>query len=124
MLFAEGNPDAATIGAWITNLFWLIGTFCAVIVAVAHVVMASRKSKPSPESEYITRGELTREIDRLDKELKALQDYIRIRTHDQSTKIHVINLRLVWMMALLTQLCGKQGIVVPAEPSISVNDEA
>lgn len=124
MLFADGNPDVATVGAWMTNLFWFVGTICAVVVAVAHIVLASRKTKPAPESEYITRGELSREIDRLDKDLKAIQEYNRVTKHDQGKMIHVINLRLVWVMALLTQLCGKQGIPVPEQPTISVNDEA
>lgn len=124
MLLADGSVDSAALGSWMQIAFFVLGTVCAVVVATVHVLQAMRKESPKPESEYVTRGELMREVGRVEADIKELKTYVQARMHDQSNKLHAINLKIVWIMGLLAQLCAKQGIPVPAEPSISTDDEA
>ena len=149
-MLAESSPDATALGSWMQIAFYILGILCAVIVALVHVASYFRKERPAPDSELVTRGEITavtariekdlrelkdtgfvtrvelgREVDRLDKEVKDLKTYMSSRTHDLANKLHAINIRIVWMMGVLTQLAGKtDGVSIPSEPMISTVDEA
>lgn len=124
MLIAEATPDAAALGLWIQIAFYILLAVCGVVVAIVHVLQYQRKEAPRPGTEYVTRDELAKEITRLETDHKELRAYMQSRMHDLNNKLHAINIRIVWMMGLLTQLCGKQGIPIPAEPTISIADEA
>ena len=125
MLIADSTPDPAALGLWIQIFFYIVLAVCGVISTVAVVVKAIRRKDPAPDAEYVTRGEMMREISRIDADLKDLKTYIQTRTHDLANKLHAINIRIVWMMGLLTQLASKtDGVTVPGEPMISTPDEA
>lgn len=123
MLFAENVPDAATLGPWMQNFFYVIGAICAVAVTVTNVLAAMRRRQSSPDSEYVTRGELSREISRVNADSKAFQNEIRAQSAEQSRRLYAVDLRLVWMSGLLTQICDKQGISASAQPAIRSVDE-
>lgn len=174
MLIADSTPDPTALGQWIQIFFYIVLAVCGVISTIAVVIKALRKKEPSPDSDYITRGEmegkvgriedeadklkdqiikeskelkeaiqkdlkelkdtaanfvtraeLTREVDRIDKDSKEIKSYIQTRMHDQGNKLHAINLRIVWIMGVLTQLAGKtDDVKIPPEPMIATPDEA
>lgn len=123
-MIADGVPDPAALGLWIQIFFYIVLAICGVVTTIAVVIKAIRKKDPAPDAEYVTRGEMMREITRIDTDLKDLKTYIQARTHDLSNKLHAINIRIVWMMGLLTQLASRtDGVAVPDEPTISSTDE-
>lgn len=70
MLFAEGNPDPASLGPFVQNLFWIIGSFCGLVVVACTVYATFFKNERRPSSSLVTRGELEKETGRLDLEIK------------------------------------------------------
>lgn len=143
MLLAESAPDPTALGTWISIMVYILLAICGVIVAIVHVLTYLRKGQPAPDTEFVTRGELARDMTRLETEVKDVRQYVNseanrletkiddvkqyisVRTHDMANKIHVINLRIVWIMGVLAQLAGKQdGVSIPPEPMINTTDEA
>lgn len=120
MLFAT-EPDAAAIGAFLQILFWVTGSVGAILVAVAAVKSAFFK-KTTPESEYLTRGEFDKQLNRLEDEIKD----IRKKFHDLRNSLHAINLRIVWMSGIMVNIQHKVDptAVVQPMPNISEQDEA
>lgn len=146
-MLANKIPDVTSLGTALEIFFFLSGGVCGLIITVATVYKTFFvKKEPAPSNELITRGEMVAEVarvedlikdevrradlsakdarDRLETDLKDLRNYTQERTHVINNKMHVINLRIVYMMSLLGQLCTKQGIILPQEPTVAAQDEA
>jgi len=123
-LFASVESDPALFGSTVLVLIAVVSVVCVLVSTAINVWTALHKPKEKPDLEYVTRGEMNRELDRLEENLKTLDRYVHEATHGMNGRLHTINLRIVFLMGLLTQLCSKQGIAVPPEPTISAPDEA
>ena len=147
MLFAQevldAMPDPTALGSAMHVILYLSCSVSAVVIAVATVWALITKSRSTPrDSEFVTRGELARDLvnlkvemnrdfTRLELQIKELlaqekeqMDYVRQRTHDQNERQHTANLRMHYMLNIITQLARKADIPVPPEPVISPNHEA
>lgn len=133
-LLFGADPDVSAIGSFVQVFMYIAVSVASIIGAVAGIVVLMRRPEKPPSENYVTRAELQQEttrnlmsmkgeIARLETEIRDLRNYTSERTHDMGKRMHVINLRIVYIMGLLTQLCAKQGIVVPSEPTISPADE-
>lgn len=130
MLFADSVPDPKILGDVLQVIFYMAGSIAAVVVAAAAVLALLKKTAVPREIEYVTRGEIDKDfaridvaLARIDAEVKATRDYTSERTHALGNKLHVINLRMVHMGGMMTQVCAKLGIVASPEPQISAQDE-
>lgn len=137
MLFADA-PDATALGQVIQIFFYIAGGLGGIMLAIASLMNMLKKTPPalpSPDSEFVTRGELDRHLERIsnaiesrfravESDVETLRIYTQDRTHDLSNKIHAINLRIVYATTLLSQVCAKMGIDIPPMPAIDTKDEA
>lgn len=122
MPLADAVPDPSTLGVAVQLFFYVAGGIGGLLVAAAAVVTIFR-SRPAPDQQTVTRAELDKDVNRLDQDIKTLRDYTQNRIHALSNKVHVVNLRLVYLIGLIAQVCRKHDIEVPPMPNDATSDE-
>lgn len=116
------SNDPNALGAWLICAAAVIGIIHLGLSAAVNL-QKLRTSKPASE-EHVTRAELDKDLARIDSDLRELRTYTRDRLHAQGNKLHAINLRIVYMTGILTQIADKQNITLAPPPTISTDDEA